>query len=248
MPYPRVAVLVDGDNVSAERAEDILRAARDCGRIDVLRSYVASAQSGWAAAPAFRLIHAGPGTNSAGLLLSIDAMELALAGGIETFVIASSDGGFRHVAQRLRERGHHVLGIGEAKAPETFRLACAVFEELQGNSEPDGAAVKAISAAKPVPARSTSTPASATPPVPVARLTELDRQIRRMIEEHSLKGRGMRIADLSAQMKNRHDIRIGSLPERRWRIYLTRRPALYEVDPKSPEAMVRFRKDGFAAH
>ena len=48
-------------------------------------------------------------------------------------------------------------------------------------------------------------------------------------------------------MKNAHGVKISELPEKRWRSYLAVRPALYDLDPKGPEALVRFRPEGFAS-
>ncbi|MEZ5723187.1 MAG: NYN domain-containing protein [Paracoccaceae bacterium] len=84
--------------------------------------------------PGIRFVHAGTGKNAADLLLSIDAVELALREGYEMFVIASSDGDFSHLAIRLRETGHLVVGCGVATAPARFRTACSRFVEL-GSAE-----------------------------------------------------------------------------------------------------------------
>lgn len=220
----RLALLVDGDNLSAKYAALLLSEAEKRGRVDVSRVYTsATTPSGWLTAPGFRLMHAGGGKNAADLLLSIDAMELALRSGIESFLIASSDGDMTHLAQRLREHGLDVLGMGEAKAPQGFRLACTQFMLL-----PAG-----VSASIGHCGRSG--------------ISELDRKIREMIASHSRGGRGMRIVDLAPKMHAAHGTKISGLPERNWRAYLSGRPALFEVDPRGPEAMVRFRPEGFAA-
>lgn len=74
----------------------------------------------------------------------------------------------------------------------------------------------------------------------------LDQKIRQVIAQHSKEGRGMKIADLSLAMKHTHGVLISKLPEKRWRPYLAGRPHLYEIDPKGPEAFVRYRPEGFA--
>ncbi|MCR8725038.1 NYN domain-containing protein [Frigidibacter sp. ROC022] len=226
MSARRIAVLVDGDNISASHAPKVLAEAARLGRVDIARVYAALNQpSDWLRAQGYRLLHAGAGKNAADLLLSIDAMELALESGVESFVIASSDGDFTHLAQRLRERGLHVLGLGENKAPMGFRLACTEFHCLE-EGEPKAAP-----------------PAEENP----ADCADLDLKIRSMIARYSTNGTGMRIAELGPQMHRTHAVRISTLPERTWRAYLSSRPALYQLDPKSPEAKVRFRPEGFAA-
>jgi NYN domain len=224
MADQRVAVLVDGDNVSAKHAAEILARAAQLGRVDIARAYAAvNRPSDWLAAQGYRLLHAGMGKNAADLLLSIDAMELALTSNVETFVIASSDGDFSHLAQRLRERGLHVLGLGEDKAPDGFRRACTDFLTLGLGKMPE-----------PVPATLTA-----------EAVGDLDLKIRSMIAQHSTKGLGMRIVELAPKMHATHGTRIGTYPERTWRAYLSKRPALYQLDPRGPEARVRFRPQGF---
>lgn len=219
----RVALLVDGDNVSAKHSSRILSQAAQLGRVDVARVYgAANCNSDWLGMPGFRFMHAGAGKNAADLLLSIDAMELALADGAECFVIATSDGDFTHLALRLREKGLHVLGIGETKTPDGFRLACSDFLQLNTPRQP------ILITDNPNPC------------------DKLDRQIREMISRHSTNGRGMRIADLAPKMHATHRIKISTFPERTWRGYLSARKTLYQIDPKGPEAMVRFLPDGFA--
>lgn len=221
----RLAVLVDGDNVGAKHATRVLAEAKKLGRVDVARVYVAAKQpSDWLSTAGFRPIYAGAGKNAADVLLSIDAMELALIGGIEGFVVTTSDRDFSHLALRLRERGLHVLGIGEAKAPAEFRLACTAFLLLPGDAP------------------------NATGTVTGHGVSELDCHIRSMITKHSRNGCGMRLAELSPKMHAAHGTRISTYPERTWRAYLAARPALYEIDPRGPEAMVRFRPSGFTTH
>jgi uncharacterized LabA/DUF88 family protein len=214
-PDTPVALLVDGDNISAAHAAQLIQIASRKGRVTVARVYAnLMAATGWQAAPGYRQYHAGIGKNGADLLLSMDAMELALTARIGTFVLASSDGDFTHLALRLRELGHHVEGVGEAKAPAAFRAACLGFTQLQSST-------------------------------PAAEFTNFDQQIRSMIAEHSQHGRGMRIVDLGAKMRVRHGAQISARPERNWRGYLAKRPHLFQLDPKGPEAMVRFLPEGF---
>jgi len=57
----------------------------------------------------------------------------------------------------------------------------------------------------------------------------------------------MRIMDLARNMHIQHGVKISTYPEKTWRAYLAARPDLYELDPRGPEAMVRFLPQGFAA-
>lgn len=216
----RVAILIDGDNVSPAYAEAIATRARAEGRIDLHRVYAdATRPSGWHDARGARMIHAGSGKNAADLLLTIDAMDHCQPGAFGTVVLVSSDGDFAHLASRLRERGVTVIGAGEAKAPQGFRDACSQFVALD------------------LPARGPGTSGCAT---------ALDHNIRTVIAEHSRNGAGMRLADLAPRMHARFGTRISTYPERTWRAYLAARTDLYDLDPRGPDAHVRFRPAGFA--
>ncbi len=221
-PDTSVALLVDGDNISAAHAGQLIHIASRKGRVTVARVYGnLTVATGWQTAHGYRQCHAGVGKNGADLLLCMDAMELALDECNRTFFLASSDGDFTHLALRLRELGHDVEGIGEAKAPATFRAACLGFTQLQVTT----------------PAQQVTAPAQ--------EVSTFDQQIRSMIAAHSQHGRGMRIADLGAKMRVRHGAQISAHPDRTWRGYLAKRPHLFQLDPKGPEAMVRFLPEGF---
>ncbi|MGP9792130.1 NYN domain-containing protein [Roseinatronobacter sp. NSM] len=223
MTHP-VAVLVDGDNISGKNAAAILGVAMKHGDPIVVRAYLdAQRASDWHGAIGYRLVHAGTGKNASDILLAIDAMDLVHMKTAMRFIIASSDSDFTHLAVRLREFGARVIGVGEAKAPHMFRASCSSFVEL--GAKPT---VKLV-------------------PKPLTGVADLDLKIRAMIAEHSKQGAGMCIAALAREMFVRHEIKISTLPEKTWRSYLTARPDLYDLDPRGPEAMVRFRPEGFAA-
>lgn len=127
----RVALLIDGENISARLAGKIVLAASKFGQLVVRRVYgdVCGAQN-WSSTSGFKLVHTRAGKNSADILLSIDAVELSHTGVVERFVVASSDGDFCHISDHLRERGFDVFGIGEHKAPAGFRDACTEFVQV----------------------------------------------------------------------------------------------------------------------
>lgn len=222
----RVAILIDGDNISADHAVRIAQFGKGKGRVDVHRAYAdATNGSGWSAVPGVRLVHAGKGKNAADLLLAIDAMELALSGDFETFLIATSDGDFTHLATRLRERGICVLGIGETKAPTMFRAARTEFLELASKAQ--------------------TASGKAAPPMQRG-IMPLDQQVRTMIAQHSKQGSGIRLVELGPKMRVAHGTRIKDHANT-WRQYLAARPMLYDLDPRGPDAFVRFKPDGFGA-
>lgn len=125
-----VALLIDGENLSLQFADALLREAEAFGVPTVRRVYGKSEHIiGWGD-EGYRLVQTKPGKNSADLLLCVEAMSLALRENFQTIIIASSDRDFSYLAEHLRELGHLVVGIGEKKAPVAFRKACSVFVEF----------------------------------------------------------------------------------------------------------------------
>lgn len=121
----RVALLIDGENVSNAFAGRLILEAAGHGALTVKRVYGSVGKiPGWESVPGFAFHHAGPGKNAADILLAVDAMGIFHKGLADIFVLASSDGDFRHLATRLREEGAQVFGAGEGKAPEAFRKSC----------------------------------------------------------------------------------------------------------------------------
>lgn len=223
------AILVDGDNVSAKHAATILAIGQNQGDPIIVRTYLDVRKiSDWHGTIGYRLVHAGCGKNATDVLLAIEAMDFAHGQGIRSFVIATSDGDFTHLAIRLRELGSKVTGVGEAKAPQSFRANCSSFVELTAGKH-------AVQTSSVLTTKGAS------------RVTDLDQKIRAMIAQHSKKGTGMRITDLAPKMHVEHGIRISALPEKTWRSYLVARPGLFDLDPRGADAMVRFRPLGFAS-
>lgn len=223
----RIAVFVDGENISAEHCGAITAIAARHGTPDVLRVYGnACILPTWQTVSGYRMIHSGTGKNATDLLLAIEVMELALSGDFAAVLIASSDRDFAHLACRLRERGLFVIGVGEAKAPEVFRASCSRFECL-GEGQPGLRLVD--KAARPVAA------------------SPLDLNIRNVIRTHSMGNQGIPVGDLGRIMGASYGVRISTLPDGSWRNYLATRQTLYDIDPRGPDAKVRFRPNGFAS-
>ena len=149
--------------------------------------------------------------------MTIDAMERSFDSAQDTVLIVSSDGDFSHLAMRLRERGHAVVGLGETKAPECFRAACSEFVCLS----------QAQTVVQPCKQNKT--------------LSKMDKNICAVIKKHGQRDSGIQIVTLNIEMRKQHDVAIGTYPERTWRAYLTKRPSLYDIDPRGTEAKVRLR-------
>lgn len=149
----RMALLIDGENLSAEHADFALATAAKDGSVIIRRVYGHLGKTGkWATKPGFRVMHTPSGKNIGDIALSLDALELALTDQADAFFLATSDRDLALVALRLRELGFPVTGIGEAAkvAPE-FRAACRAFVPVPNGkaAAPDAASMQAAPARKP---------------------------------------------------------------------------------------------------
>lgn len=217
----RVALLIDGENISQAAAGQIIMRVLQFGELTIRRVYGdATKLPGWGAAPGFRLIHSGSGKNATDLLLTVEAMSLMLTAQADVLVIASSDRDFVHLVTYLREKSFRVVGVGEAKAPESFRKACTQFIELKS--------ADAMQVAKPIPT---------TPP---SQAVGLEQKVKELINREG-SASGYQIARFGGRMHALHKTKISEMPEKTWRAYLLARPHLFECDPKGPTACVRLK-------
>lgn len=135
-----VALLVDGEGVSADLAPVVLAEARRFGIPVVRRVYGKTGHIDRWADEGFRPVFVRPGKNGADLLLSVEAMSLALRETFKTLIIVAADHDYTHVTDHLRELGHEIIGMGPLHAPRSFRMACTKFLHLATEPRP---AVKA---------------------------------------------------------------------------------------------------------
>jgi len=137
---PLLAVLIDADNIPARFAEPILKEITSYGEPALRRVY-----GDWAAVrlkPWAEKVHAlglvahqetanTKGKNASDIGLVIDAMDLLHTGRFDGFVLVSSDSDFTALANRIREQGLDVIGIGEGKTPESLRNVCSRFVMIE---------------------------------------------------------------------------------------------------------------------
>ena len=146
---PRLAVLIDADNTSAEWAEVIFREIAALGEASVRRVYgdfSGTRLGGWSKRLANHALipHQQPayttGKNSSDIALVIDAMDLLHGGRFDGFVLVSSDSDFTRLASRIREQGLDVFGIGRSTASDAFKKACKRFIYIENLLEEDSEA------------------------------------------------------------------------------------------------------------
>lgn len=136
------AVFVDGENCSSENFPGILRKVQASGTIAVKRVYADwtnPARSSWKdilhASGARPIQQFAYGSNAADHALIMDAIEILVRSSeINAVCIASSDNDFQFLAQRIREMGKYVLGVGRRKSPaQKLIAACheyAYYDDL----------------------------------------------------------------------------------------------------------------------
>ena len=153
-PDKLLAVLIDADNIPARFAEAILKEITRLGEPALRRVY-----GDWSSPrlkPWADKVHAlglvahqetanTKGKNASDIGLVIDAMDILHKGRFDGFVLVSSDSDFTALANRIREEGKAVYGIGEAKTPVSLRNVCSQFiliENLLDEPAPAGAGAK----------------------------------------------------------------------------------------------------------
>ncbi|MBZ0128463.1 MAG: NYN domain-containing protein [Rhodobacteraceae bacterium] len=133
---PLFAVLIDADNIPARHAEAILKEIAAIGE-PALRRVYGDWSSGRLAKWSDQVRALGmvahqesantTGKNASDIGLVIDAMDILHTGRFDGFVLVSSDSDFTALANRIREQGLEVIGVGEAKTPESLRNVCNRF-------------------------------------------------------------------------------------------------------------------------
>ena len=137
LPASRVALLIDADNLSGDVIEQaIAHLLKTFGAIHFRRAYCAP-QKVIEHMDLFRrhsirpMVNVPTGKNSTDIALAVDAIDLAMTERPGVVVIGSSDSDYAPLAQRLREKGCRVLGIGQAgKTGSESPLAYDEFIDL----------------------------------------------------------------------------------------------------------------------
>ncbi len=160
---PLYAVLIDADNIPAKFAGPILQEITALGEPALRRVYgdwSSGRLSNWSKTVkelglvAHQESANTTGKNASDIGLVIDAMDILHTGRFDGFVLVSSDSDFTALANRVREQGMDVIGIGEAKTPESLRNVCNRFilvENIVDEQEASEGEVKAKPKKKTAP-------------------------------------------------------------------------------------------------
>ncbi len=131
-----IALLIDGDNAQPNLIDEILTEVSKHGQVTIKRIYGDWSRrnmSGWKAIVNKYAINAiqqfafTKRKNATDTALIIDAMDILHSKTVDGFCLVSSDSDFTGLANRIREEGIFVMGIGQEKTPESFVKACELF-------------------------------------------------------------------------------------------------------------------------
>ena len=147
-----IALLIDGDNAQPDLLKFILAEAGRYGKVTIRRIYgdwTISNMKGWkdqinshAVRPMQQFSYT-KGKNSTDSAMIIDAMDILNKKLVDGFCLVSSDSDYTGIANRIREEGVFVMGIGRANTPEAFQKACEIFIFTE-NLNPDDTAKEGV--------------------------------------------------------------------------------------------------------
>lgn len=240
----RVALLIDADNLSGDVIEQAIEhLLKNHGAIHFRRAYC-SPQKVIEHMDIFRrhsirpMVNVPTGKNSTDIALAVDAIDLALTERPEVMVIASSDSDYAPLAQRLREKGCRVLGIGQAgKTGGESPLAYDGFVDLAHRKARPGAQDAAPRAPRAPASRSRRAPAPA--PTPAKAATALPAAIADILQAVPLlrSGQMVQLGEVGDALRKHELLKSKSASPSR---FLKRHADYFELAPADKPRTVRF--------
>lgn len=205
----RFAVLIDADNVSPKYIKYILDEVSDQGVATYKRIYgdwTDISKKSWkeqllrySINPIQQYSNTN-GKNSTDAAMIIDAMDILYSGNVEGFCLVSSDSDFTKLAQRLRESGMFVLGMGEQKTPSSFRVACDAFKILEVISQNEDDISPAIPAVSESSARYGY---GASQDEAITSKAEIERTVSRMLTENNDHGKNTTLSEIGSILQKK---------------------------------------------
>jgi uncharacterized protein (TIGR00288 family) len=136
----KIALMIDSENVSIKYIEPVMNEISKYGKIVIARFYgdINNLSKDWETTArnlAIRAIHqsnVAVGKNAADMAMALDAQEIMYQSKVNAFFLVTSDSDFTPLAEKLREGGMHVVGIGsEKKVTSAFKSACNEFKYFE---------------------------------------------------------------------------------------------------------------------
>ena len=139
MDEKRIAILIDGDNISQKYASLIKEEADKYGDITLFKMYGSinsptvrqwmPIMPKYGITPELQLSYAN-NKSIADQALTIDAMDILYRNIVDIFFLVTSDSDFTKLVYRIKESGKTIVGMGESKTPESLAQACNEFKLL----------------------------------------------------------------------------------------------------------------------
>lgn len=217
---PRVAVLIDGDNIPQSFRPEIDRHARALGCVVSGQVFGDIAlHSDWAKETGLDIHHCKgkQGGNAADITLVIAALDLAYRGLAQGFLIVSNDRDFEPLLRHLVKIGCSAVVL--KTSPKQAVLAAVTPTTESVPTTPLAAAPKK----------------AATDEVVFA-------EVKDLIRTKGDAG-GLRITLLNS-LYAKTGFRVSQTTAKTWRAWLLARPRHFELDPKGPESRVRLVRAG----
>ena len=168
----KLALLIDGDNISAAYMPLIMREAEKHGMVAIRRIYgqfkSGKMKSWMKQLDDFDLtaVNVSPltrGKNATDMKLTIEAMDMLTGRQLDGICIASSDGDFTPLAARIRASALSVFGFGAKKAPKGYKDEFDRFYECDTLLAAEKAEQKREQKAERKPAAAAKSPSEAAP-------------------------------------------------------------------------------------
>ncbi|MDG6984809.1 MAG: NYN domain-containing protein [Nitrososphaerota archaeon] len=156
VPESRLAIFIDAENTSPEAVGKVIVSCASLGRTNILRAYgdwTIDSLKSWRGIfseypiTPVQQFHYVSGKNSSDSAMNIEAMDIMHHGGVDTFVLVTSDSDFTRLATRAREEGLQVVGFGKKTTVQSFVRACHQFiylenlpsleQKIEGPPEPE---------------------------------------------------------------------------------------------------------------
>ena len=245
MNETRVALLIDADNLSGDVIEQAVEhLLKVYGTVHFRRAY-SSPQKVIEHADLFRrhsirpMVNVPTGKNSTDIALAVDAIDLAISESPDVVVIGSSDSDYAPLAQRLREKGCRVLGIGQAG--KTGSESPLAYDEFIDLAHRKGGGASAAAEPRPARARPAASRARApAAPAPRATPVALPAEVASILQAvPALRGgAALQLGEVGEALR-RHEILTSKRASASG--FLKRHAAYFELLPSDRPRSVRFR-------
>ncbi len=138
MAEPKIALLIDAENIKVDYMDGIMNEVSNHGRVVVSNLYqeYKKLKPKWRAfvtkygiTPKLHF-EVASGKNASDIEMVIDAMKIMKQGIVDRYFIISSDADFTPLAKELKANGMDVFGIGDEGTPKALKNAYSKFISL----------------------------------------------------------------------------------------------------------------------